>query len=343
MMIIHRKERPTVKEVARHAGVSIATVSHVLNQTHYVSEELRLEVENAIRELDYKLNYVGRCLRKGKSGTVALIVPDIADPFFPEVTRGVEDFLAKHGNNLFLCNTDEDPSKERLYLETIESRQVDGVIIAPAISQRDTIINTLKQVKKPTVIVDRPLRGANFDQVFSDNVGGAYKVTNHLLQLGHRRIGIILQRPKTITIIDRLKGYRRALREDGIEIDEGLIAEGHFGVEGGYEAAELLLKKSDISAIFCTNDSMTLGTMLLLKDKGIKCPQSLSIVGFDDPFWARAFTPTLTTVAQQTYRMGYEAAQLLWAKLSSGSQKKKIQKIKLDTFLRIRESSRPKS
>jgi len=339
-MMIHQKKRPTIKDVARQAGVSIATVSHVLNQTHYVSEELRLRVKKAIKELNYRPNYVGRCLRKGKSGTIALIMPDIGDPFFPEVTRGVEDFFGKRGYNLFLCNTDEDSSKEQLYLETIESRQVDGIIIAPAISQENTTVSTLEEMEKPVVIIDRPLSSVNFDQVFSDNVGGGYKATNHLLRLGHRRIGIILQRPKTITIIDRLKGYKSALAEYGIEIDESLTAEGRFGVEGGYEAAELLLKKSDVSAIFCTNDSMTLGTMLLLKDKGIKCPQELSIVGFDEPPWARAFTPTLPTVAQQTYRIGYEAAHLLWSKLSSRSEKKKIQKIRLDTFLQIRESSR---
>lgn len=341
--MIKEKKRSTIIDVARHAGVSIATVSHVLNQTHYVSKELRLRVKKAIRELNYRPNYIGRCLRKGKSGTVALIVPDIADPFFPEVTRGVEDFLGEHAYNLFLCNTDENPSKELLYLEIIESRQVDGIIIAPTISQKDTI-STLEKIRKPVVIIDRGLSGVNFDQVFSDNVGGAYKAINHLLHLGHRRIGIIVPRSKIITIVDRLKGYKIALEEYGVKMDEDLISEGCFGIKGGYEATKTLLKKnSDISAILSTNDSMTLGAMLLLKEKSIKCPEDLSIVSFDDPPWTRAFTPTLTVVAQQTYQMGCEAARLLWSKLSSKSEKKEVRKIKLDTSLRIRESTGFKS
>ena len=338
--MIEERKRPTIWEVARCARVSIATVSHVLNRSHHVSRELCLRVEEAIGQLDYQPNHIGRCLRKGNSGTVALIVADIRDPFFPEIIRGVEDFFGRHRYGLFLCNTDEDPSKEKLCLRDLESRQVDGVIIAPAIGQHD-IATILKRIKTPSVIIDRELSDVYSDQIFSDNIGGGYQATAHLLSLGHKIIGLILPNSKIASIEDRVMGYQMALEKYGVDLDKNIICKGEFGIEGGYKAAKTLLRTNpEVSAIFSTNDSMTLGVMLLLKDEGIKCPKQLSIVGFDDPPWARAFSPTLTVVTQQTYQMGYEGANLLWQRLSSKSRIKEPRKIKLETFLRIGESTR---
>ena len=180
----------------------------------------------------------------------------------------------------------------------------------------------------------------SFDQVLSDNYGGVYEATRHLLDLGHRKIGVIIPIFSVITILDRLEGYRVALKKYGIEMGEHLISQGPLRVEGGYQAAKVLFEDNpDVSAILSTHEAMTLGVMLYLKEKEIACPMDISVVSFDDPPWARAFTPTLTVVVQQAYRMGNEAAHLLWSKLFPGTERKQIRKIKLDTYLQVREST----
>jgi len=327
---------PTIKDVAKLAGVSATTVSHVINNTRFVSEELRQKVVKAIEELGYRPNFVGRSLRHGKSYSIALLISNITNPFFPQVARGVKDKAFEQGYSVVFCGTDENPQEEAMYLELLSSRRMDGLIVAPTREWKKNLKPLVEQ-GLPLVVIDRRVN-LPVDQVYSDNTQGAYQATKHLLELGHRRIGIILGMPGVASIADRLAGYKEALQDYKIKIDESIIVEGGLRVEDGYKAAGGLLKEG-VSAIFSTNNLMTLGLLHYLRDRNIKCPEEVSIVGFDDPDWAIAFAPKLTVVAQQPYKMGYTAAQLLFERINQQRQEPK--KIILDTSLIIRESTAP--
>lgn len=329
-----------MKDVAKRAGVSVATVSHVINKTRYVSPELTKKVEEAIKELNYHPNPLGRSLRKGESNTIALLVSDIANPFFPDVARGVEDCARTNGYNLILCNTDENPSMEKHYLSLLKGRKIDGFIIAPTADGVQTL-KSLVDEEILLVLIDRRVEGLEVDQVYSDNVGGAYQAVQHLIDLGHRNIGIILEIGEIRSFADRLEGYKKALKDNGIGIRRDYIKQAGLEVEGAYAATKALLEKHpEISAVFSTNNVVTRGVLKYFKEAGIKCPEEVSLVGFDDPDWATSFTPAITSVAQQPYEMGYKAAEVLFERiLGNGSDRKSGENFVLETTLRVREST----
>jgi len=325
-----------MREVAERAGVSITTVSHVINQTRFVSEDLAKRVRDAIDELSYHPDQRARSLRMGKSETIAMLVTDIVNPFFPAVVRGSEDCAREHGYSLILCNTDEDPSQEELYVSLMMERRVDGFLVAPSM-RPETALRTLVERAVPLVIIDRR-SSLDVDQVYSDNEAGAYEATKHLIDLGHRRIGAIVELEGVPTFDDRVRGWKRALEEAGIVAEAGWLRQAGLEVAGAAAAAAKLVgEPRRVTAMFTTNNLMTLGALEFLKSAGLHCPEDVSLVGFDDPNWAASFNPAITSVAQEPYEMGYRGAELLIKRIEGDESPPT--NVCLECSLRIRESS----
>jgi LacI family transcriptional regulator len=330
----------TVGDVARRAGVSTSTVSHVLNRTRFVSDELRERVLAAMRELDYEPNAAARMLTLKRSNTIGLIVSDIRNPFFASVARGVEDVAQEHGYTVILCNSDEDVAKETACLKALHTRQVDGLLLASA-GVADAYVTRLVHRGFPIVLVDRELPDLDVPAVLLDNEGAAYSAVRHLIARGHRRIGMITGRPSISTTTERIAGYGRALREAGLEVDSQLLITGESTSEGGAEAAHALLAvEPPPTAIFSGNNLMSIGALQAFVSRGLSVPDDVALVGFDDfPFpWSDAFRPHVTTVAQPTYELGRQAAEML-VQLLRGSSSQPAQRVVLEGKLVIRESS----
>ncbi|HKG92879.1 MAG TPA: LacI family DNA-binding transcriptional regulator [Gemmatimonadaceae bacterium] len=302
-----------LKDVARVAGVSVSTVSRVLTASPLVNEATRERVQRAMDELQYRPNRVARRLRRdtANASLIGLIVPDIQNPFFAELVRGVESVAQRHGYMVFLGNSDEDESQERRYLELMRAESVDGVIL-PASSDIAQTVVELARDGIPVVCVDRRLPRAGLDTVIADNVHGAQVATDHLLRVGHRRIGFIGGRPELSTSQERLQGYRQALQEHGLELDRSLVREGDSRQESGRRMAkELLEMESPPGALLVGNNLMTLGALEAIHSLGLRIPEDVAIVGYDDVPWALALNPPLTAIRQPSYEIGQRAAELL--------------------------------
>ncbi|HEV7664665.1 MAG TPA: LacI family DNA-binding transcriptional regulator [Chloroflexota bacterium] len=330
----------TVHDVARRAGVSTSTVSHVVNNTRFVSDELRGRVLEAMRELDYTPNAAARMLTLKRSHTIGLIVSDIRNPFFASVARGVEDVAQEQGYTLVLCNSDESFERESACLTALETRAVDGVLLASA-GVADEHLARLVRAGFPIVLVDRDLPELGVPAVLLNNEGAAYRAVLHLITRGHRRIAMLSGRAAISTTTERVAGYQRALREAGIALDERLVASGASTSEGGLLAANAVLDLDDPpSAIFSGNNLMSIGALQAIVNRGLSVPEGVALVGFDDfPFpWSDAFRPHLTTVAQPTYELGRRAAELLVQRLKRPGSLT-AERVVLDGKLVVRESS----
>ncbi len=326
----------TLKDVARKAGVSVATASRVLGGYGYASDQARARVLRAARQLDYTPNALARGMVQKRTHAIGVIVSDNANPFFAAVVRGIEDVVRRHGYAVVLCNTDEDPSKEDLYLRILREKQVDGLLLAPSGRASSRLRRWLRN-GIPLVLVDRRLEGIRADTALVDNLEGARTAVSHLIALGHRRVGIISGPARVFTGQQRLAGYLEALKAAGLRADPGLVREGDFKQASGYGLArEFLEMKHRPTALFVANNLMTIGAMLALKEAGVRIPQEMAIVGFDDMDWASILTPTLTAVAQPAYTLGTNAAQLLMQRLENPSRP--VQEIVLKTHLVVRES-----
>jgi len=329
---------PTIKDVAELAGVSIATVSHVINKTRFVSEELNQRVLVAIQELGYYPSALGRGFRKGKSFTIAVFLPDPRNPVFQIMAQGVEEQAERNHYSISYCNTHEEPSREKFYVSLFNRRSIDGFIIAPT-SQGRANLRPLLEQNTPLVLVDRRIEGLPVDQVFSDSEVGAYKATEHLLKLGHKRIGVLLGIREIETIKERLSGYRKALREYDVPFDEKLVVDGYSQIEEGSVAADHLLEDKEVTAIFGSNNQMMLGALKLIKQKNIKCPEEVSLIGFDDLDWTAVMSPALSVIDQNPYEIGYQAGRLLFERLEGKLQITEPRIIEIPTKMIIRESA----
>ena len=306
---------PTIRDVAQRAGVSQTTVSYVLNDTRYVSPATEARIRIAIKELDFKPNYIARSLRAKCTLTVGMIVSDITNPFYADIVRGAQDVLSTKHYSLILCNTDEAPVRELETLTLLRQKKVDGLIAVVTGANVDAF-SEASDTGLPIVLVDRCLPGDHLCTVLADDEHGAYQATQHLLQLGHRRIGVILGRVGISTSEHRRKGYEAALREAGVAIDPALLQTGHSTVAGGAAAAKALLDLTPPpTAIFATNNLMTVGLFVTIKQRHLRCPEDVAVVGFDDMVWLSVFSPALTTVAQPSYELGKKAAELLWNRM----------------------------
>jgi LacI family transcriptional regulator len=301
----------TIREVAESAGVSYATVSHVINNTRLVSQETRERVLAAMDALNYRPNALARSLRQGKTNTLGLVLPDSANPFFAEISRGIEDEAFKKGYSVFLCNTELDTQRELFYVDVLSKKQVDGIIFVAAGDQVDSL-DFLRSRNMPVVMIDRNLPNVEVDAVLTDNRLGGYLATRHLLELGHTRIACI-SGPSSITpSAERMIGYRRALEEAGLSYDEGLVLRGDYHAQSGMEITHsILAMKPRPTAIFALNDLMALGALRAAAEAGCSVPQNLAVVGYDDLELAQYTNPPLTTIAQPKKEVGAQAIHLL--------------------------------
>jgi len=327
----------TIKDVADKAGVSVATVSHVINDTRYVSSELTERVNEAMDEIGYHPNAVARSLKTNKTQTIGLIASDLSNPFFSTLLRGVEDRALEEDYSVIVCNTDETLDKERLYIDVLTQQKIDGLLIAPTGKDDEDLLN-LQERGVSIVFIDREIKGIEADAVLSDNVTGASTAIRHLVQLGHKRIGIILGLESVSTTRERLRGYKNVLKEKGIGYDPNLVKRGFSQVAGGIEAtAELLDLSNSPSAIFSANNLMTIGAMKEIQRRDYSCPEEISLVGFDDFEWASTFKPKLTTIAQAPYEIGKKATDALLNRIEGCSGEAK--EIRIPTELKVREST----
>jgi LacI family transcriptional regulator len=326
---------PTIHDVAKRAGVAPITVSRVVNNNGYVSEDKRRRVEAAILELDYIPNALGTSLRSKRTQTLALVLSDITNPFWTTVARGVEDTANKSGYHIIIGNTDESSAKQEEYLNFLLQKQVDGFLVVP-VSQSP--LETLQKRRVPFVVLDRRIPDVDIDSVRGDSVGGAYALTKHLLGLGHRRIAIITGRHDQSTACDRVIGSLRALEEAGLR-DTHQVYWGEYNQQTGYECTQQALRTEPCpTAIFATNNFLAIGTMLALREAGIRVPLDMSVVAFDDLPLAITFDPFLTVASQPAYEMGQRATELLLARLSDNGPEGH-QEIVLPVDIIVRRSS----
>lgn len=302
----------SIKDVAQQAGVSTTTVSRVLSSPDTVRAPLRLRVEQAIAALAYRPNLAARRLRQQRSSIIGLIVSDMRSPFFTDLGRAVEDVAYRHGLRLILCNTDEDPDKERAYLELMVDEQVSGVIISPT-------LDGLRSLKRgqgwpfPLVLVDRALPDTSTDRVLLDNTAAARRLTEHLLDAGYRRIAA-LAGARSTTGQDRQAGYAEAMRARGLAPLQTWVAP---TVDAGFAAATALLKSAEPpDALLATNGLLLMGTLQAIQAAGLRSPHDIGLAGFDNNDWTALPTLDVTVIAQPTYDIGRTAAELLMQRLA---------------------------
>lgn len=330
----------SIKKIAKAAGVSTATVSRVLNGSDKVREDTAKRVMKVVEELDYRLDHVARRMKVKASDSlvIGLIITDIGNPFFSNVAKGVEDITFNNKYVLMICNTNESPEKEKFFLNSLLSEKVSGVIIVPTIGNgNDSFIRKLVSNGFPMVTVDRRIKDLNVDSVSINNEAGGFQATQRLIRNGHRRIGIICGIRGLSNTEERLDGYRKALEEARIPLSEELITYGNYVESGGRTAmSRLLALENPPTAVFSTNNLMTLGCIKELYKRKISIPDEIALIGFDDSTWAEALIPPLTTVKQPGYELGVNAAELLIKRLNKRDASK--MNIVLNTELVVRES-----
>ena len=309
----------TLKDVAQRAGVSISTVSRVLNRPEKVKPDTRATVEKAIVALNYRPSRVAQRLRDraGCAELLGMIIPDIQNPFYSEIVRGTEDVAYARESATILCNSDEDPARQKFYLDVLARESADGVLLPP-LFHNGTLALDRDRLPFPVVCFDRRIPGDPVDTVVTNNRQGAYAMTDHLLSLSHRRIGLICGPSSLSTSTERAEGYRSALRDHDCSIDNDLIFMDVPRQSAGYDRArQLLASDAPPSALFAANNQLALGAFAYAQEHNLRIPDDVAIVGFDDAPWARLLDPPLTTVRQPAYEMGRRSAELLFDRIDS--------------------------
>lgn len=299
----------SIKDVAKVAGVSTATVSRVLSNGIHVRPEVRERVMNAIAQLDYRPNLLARSLRSQHSNTIGLIVSDIRNPFFTSISRAVEDMAYEQGYSLLLCNTDENPEKETIYLNLMQDENVAGIIFSPT---RQTAMNvSASDFAFPLVIVDRSVGDADVDAVLLDNVDAGYRLTTHLIENGYQRIAALCGEMST-TGRERQQGYEKALQAHNLSRLPEHVKFLQPRIETGYAATMKMLSSSNRpDAILATNSMIAAGVLQAIRECNLTIPDDIALVTFDETTWASLVQPAITLIAQPTYEIGKTAAELL--------------------------------
>ena len=327
-----------MNEIARLARVSLGTVSNVLSGSPTVREPLRKRVMKAVDSLAYQPNQLSRGLRLNKTNIIGMIISDVSNPFFPAVVKGAEDTAFKNGYRLFLCNSDNNFAKEETYLRELQTYLPSGLIIMTSdISGSTRLAETYRKAGAAVVYVDRLPHQWNGDTVTSTNEEGSYEATKYLLGLGHRRLSMISGSSQLTNSGERVHGFLRALRGAGIKFSSKYIQEGTFDKESGYEKAQLLLQLNPRpTAIFAANDLLAFGALNAIRDRDLRCPEDVSVIGFDNFDLAEFVTPTLTSVEQSGYALGATAAQVIMDRIRKKSSPR-MEHI-LPTTLKLRGS-----
>lgn len=315
----------TIRKVADLAGVSTATVSHVINDTRAVSGALTTRVLNAMEQLDYQPDIIARSLRRRETLTVGLIVPSIEIPFFARVAAGIEAAANDVGYSVILCNTGWSLSREVHYLNNLLARRVDGLLCISLAMSAEHIAPVLRR-RTPVVIFERTMPGVEVDAVAIDNVQGAFDATAHLLDLGHRRVGCITGLPNSNLNEERIHGYRQALAERGIPFDPSLLRTGDYTAAAGVrESLALLRLPQPPSAIFAFNDLMAMGVMQAVQERGLRIPADVAVIGFDGLAITEHCYPPLSTIEQPVAEMSAAAIALLLDRIKGGAAPARVQ------------------
>lgn len=302
----------SIKDVAREAGVSIATVSRVLNDIDVVNEETKKKVQEAIKKLGYRPNIVARSLKTQRTRTIGIIVPDISSQVYPEIVRGAEDVANIYKYNVMLCNSDCDGEKEKEYLKVLKEKMVDGVLYMSSSLEQDTL-DLINELDIKTVLVETSNKDNALPSVSIDNVSGAYEATKYLLDKGRKNIAFIgISKNEKNAWGMRFEGYEKALTEAGIEVKEELCFFKNLKIKTGKEGiSELLSRGCKFDGIVCASDEIAMGAINGLRENNISVPKEVSVIGFNGIEMAKNFYPTITTIEQPMYDMGSVAMRML--------------------------------
>ncbi|QTA37444.1 LacI family DNA-binding transcriptional regulator [Thermosipho ferrireducens] len=298
-------KRVSIKDVAREAGVSISTVSRVLNNSAPVSDDLKEKVENAIKKLDYMPSNIAKSLRKGKTGTIGFIIPDITNPFFANIVRGAEDYLRQRDYTLILCNSDQDEKQEVKLLETLISKHIDGLLFTGTGNFNPVLAEKIERGFN-VVFLDRIIQGISASYVIVNNSKGMYELLDYLTVTGHKEFVFINGNKETFSAKIRYETFKKVMGEKKLKFTHFYT---NFSYEAGYNFGKKMKKMPD--AIVCGNDLIAYGVIDALEDRGFKIPEDVSVTGFDDIPFSKHYKPPLTTVRQPMYEMGMKAAELL--------------------------------
>jgi DNA-binding LacI/PurR family transcriptional regulator len=328
-------------EIAKMAGVSLGTVSHVLNNTAKVREPKRTRVLEAVKASGYQPSQLARGLRRDTTNMIGMIIPDITNPFFPAVVRGAEDMAFSNGYRLLLCNTDNDHAKEIIHLNELRTYLPAGLIVIPSnFSDLTAQAESYRRAGTGVVCVDRLPKNWSGDSVTADNEAGAYNATRHLLQLGHTRLATITGPLHFTNAKERLVGFKRAMKEAKLHLSSDYTQETSYDKQGGHAKTLVLLGLVPRpTAIFAGNDMIALGALLAVHEAGLRCPNDVSIMGFDDLDLAETTNPPLSSVSQSGYQLGATAARLLLDRREGDIGPAKH--IVLETVLNLRHSVAP--
>lgn len=327
----------TIADVARLAGVSLSTVSHVLNGTRFVRPETAQAVRDAIRQTGYTPNTLARALARSTTNSVGIAISAISNPFFADIIRSIERECALLSKTVFLIDTNDTPEKELDIVQALHQRRVDGIILAPCSDAEQSALAYIEENRIPTVIVDR-CASSKFDQVGVENTKSVEQLVNHLAnEHDHRRIGMIPGQPGFATTLERIEGFLRGQRQCGLESDSSLIAPGSLNVEAAAKSTEAIMQSNKPpTALVAGNNLATIGAMRGLRRLGLKVPADVALVGFDDFEWADCFEPHLTVIAQPCLEIGRHAAKMLLARIKNPNKAPRT--IRLKTSFVIRNS-----
>lgn len=327
----------TIKDIAKKTGVSYATVSRALNGMPGVKEDTRQLVLEEANKMGYQPNAIARGLVLRHTHTLALVIPDITNPFFPEIARGAEDAAAVLGYNIFLCNTNWEVEKEKLYLKTLQEKRVDGIILHPAFGIEEEHYNNFNI---PVVLLNRIPSIGNYSSIEVDNVRGGFLATKHLIDAGYKKLAFIGGNENSFSDSERKEGFKLALNKYKLKMEDCLIINGSFNSKSGYDIMLRLIESGNIpDAVFAGNDVIALGVLDCAQKHGLRVPEDIGIIGFDDIPYANLPQIQLTTVAQPKYQMGKYAIEMLIRELRD-KQKPEIKRTILEPELKVRSTTR---
>ena len=309
----------TMKDIARRTGLGLATISSYFNGGN-VREKNRIKIEEAIEELHYEVNEVARGFKTNATRTIGVVIPELNNTFCAEIITGMEDVLRSHGYATIVCDCRTDKKLEREAVEFLTRRRVDGIINMP-VDEEGNHLKRFQKTGKPIVLIDRKIQGINCDSVLVDNKKAAEDAVRYFIERGHRNIGIIGGPEEVFTAQERMAGYYKALESAGIPMSESLIWHGDYTIQGGVRGLEELVQNNpEMTAVFVTNYEMTMGAMIGVNELGIRIPEQLSMIGFDNLQFARACNPKLTIVAQPTDGIAREVAKVMLNHLENAGE-----------------------
>lgn len=331
-------KKVTIREVAKRANVSIATVSRVLNNNYPVSEDVKIKVLEAISALNYQPNGIARSLKSKRTYMIGIVVGDITNPYFMQIVKGVESVVTTKGYNIILGSTNENPTQELKLLRLLNEKRVDAIILATCDNDGSYIKQLIEQ-GIPIVMVDRKIEGVNTDIIVEDNFSASYNLTNYLIKKGHKKISIVNGLLNISTGKERFEGFKRALEDNGIPIVEEYILKGNFNRENAYNSVKKMIETLESNlptAIFAANNLMAEGAMIAIYEKKLRIPEDISIVSFGDISIPQLVKPKLTVISQNAYAIGQKAAEIVIERISG--RKKEYKEFIMVPELQVGES-----